>query len=260
MKVTADNRRTALVTGSTSGIGLAVALALAGEGFAVAFNGRREREQADAHIEKAERLNGKKGSCLYLRGDIAEAESRDAIVREIERRYGRLDVLVNNAGITTEKRLDLLELSEEQMLRVFRVNLIGPFLLTSALSRLMTPRKDTGYIINISSISAYTPSLNRADYCMSKAGMTMMTKLYALKLAGMNVRCFEIRPGIIHTDMTEPVKEKYDKLIAAGLLPLARWGTPADVATVVMAVVRGHHDYSTGGVLEVDGGFHLHGL
>ncbi len=169
-------------------------------------------------------------------------------------------MLVNNAGITTEGRRDMLELTERSMKRVFDVNLIGPFLLSSALSRFLMDNESISYIINISSISAEAASVNRADYCMSKAGMAMMTSLFAARLASHGVRVFELRPGIIRTAMTEPVREKYDRAIGEGLLPIARWGEPGDVAAAVRAIVGGNLDYSTGEVLHIDGGFHLRRL
>jgi NAD(P)-dependent dehydrogenase (short-subunit alcohol dehydrogenase family) len=249
--------RYALVTGSSSGIGRAVALALAGEGFGVLFNGTRPERAVRAVLKEAEAKNKIPGSCAYLRGDISRAVVRRRIVSYIERNCGRLSALVNNAGITTEGRRDMLELTENNIKRVFDVNLIGPFLLSSALSRFLMDNGSTSYIINISSISAETVSINRADYCMSKAGMSMMTSLFAARLASHGVRVFELRPGIVRTPMTEPVSGKYDRAIEEGLLPIRRWGEPEDVSSAVRAIVRGHLDYSTGETLHIDGGFHL---
>jgi NAD(P)-dependent dehydrogenase (short-subunit alcohol dehydrogenase family) len=211
-------------------------------------------------VARAEDISGTKGSCAYIRGDIAEAGTRGRILDFVRDRHGYLDVLVNNAGITTEGRKDMLELSEEEILRVMRVNLIAPFLLTAELAKLYPGSGSMKYIINISSISAYTASVNRADYCMSKSAMSMMTKLYAARLADRDVRVFEVRPGIIRTGMTGPVSEKYDALIAEGLLPVARWGEPEDVARAVAALTRGHFDYTAGEVINVDGGFRLRRL
>lgn len=252
--------RYALVTGSSSGIGRAVALALAAERFGVLFNGTRPERAVRQVLKEAEARNKIPGSCAYLRGDISRAAVRRRIASHIERNCGRLSVLVNNAGITTEGRSDMLALTEKAMKRVFDVNLFGPFLLSSALSRFLMDNKSTSYIINISSISAEAASQNRADYCMSKAGMSMMNSLFAARLAANRVRVFELRPGIVRTPMTEPVSGKYDRAIEEGLLPIARWGEPEDVASAVTAIVRGHLDYSTGEVLHIDGGFHLRRL
>ncbi|MCU0843892.1 MAG: 3-ketoacyl-ACP reductase [Spirochaetes bacterium] len=253
----AGNGRVALVTGSTAGIGRAIAIALGADGYAVVLNGRRDAVDAEEARAAVQRAGGAAGSCVYVRADVAEAAGREALREAVRSGFGRLDVLVNNAGVTTEGRRDMLELSEEAMLRVLKTNLVGPFLLSSALAGLMENGDALRYIVNISSISAYQPSVNRADYCISKAGMGMMTKLFALRLASHGVRVFEIRPGIIRTDMTGPVAAKYDAKIGGGLLPLSRWGEPEDVARAVLAVVRGHHDYATGEVINVDGGFHI---
>jgi NAD(P)-dependent dehydrogenase (short-subunit alcohol dehydrogenase family) len=255
----APGGRVALVTGSTAGIGKAIALSLAAEGCSVVLNGRRSAADAEEVRAAAERANGAPGSCVYVRADVSDGEGRAALCDAVRSGFGRLDVLVNNAGITTGGRRDMLELSEEAMLGVLKTNLVGPFLLSSALSGLMEAGEGPRYIINISSISAYLPSVSRADYCLSKAGMAMMTKLFAVRLAPAGVRDFEIRPGIIRTDMTGPVAAKYDALIGDGLLPIPRWGETGDVARAVLAVVRGYYDYSTGEVVNVDGGFHISG-
>lgn len=251
--------RAALVTGGSAGIGRAIALSLAAEGYAVVINGRRpEREVADL----VGRLNEAAGAgrCRYVRGDIADAACRDRLVGTIREEYGALSVLVNNAGVTTQDRKDMLELTEDDMIGLLKVNLIAPFLLSSGLAGLMGSGDEPAYIINISSISAYTASTNRADYCISKAGVSMMTSLFADRLAADNVRVFEVRPGIIRTDMTGAVAEKYDRLIAGGMLPIGRWGTPQDVARAVVGIVLGYHPYSTGSAVDVDGGFHIRRL
>ena len=198
--------------------------------------------------------------CRYVRGDISDAAFRDRFVRTIRKEYGGISVLVNNAGVSTKGRKDMLELTESDMIDLLRVNLIAPFLLSAALAPLMSGQDEPAYIINISSISAYTVSTNRADYCISKAGMSMMTGLFADRLAADNIRVFEVRPGVIRTDMTEPVAEKYDRLISEGLLPIGRWGEPEDVARAVMGIVLGYHPYSTGSSVDVDGGFHIRRL
>ena len=252
-------QRTALVTGGSAGIGRATALALAAEGYAVVISGRRPDGEV---VEFVGRLNEAAGTdrCRYVRGDIADAAYRDLLVATIHEQYGSLSVLVNNAGVTTRDRKDMLQLTEDDIIELLKVNLIAPFLLSAALAPLMGGETSPGYIVNISSISAYTVSTNRADYCISKAGVSMMTGLFADRLAADNIRVFEVRPGIIRTQMTEPVAEKYDRLIKEGLLPLRRWGTPEDVARAVAGIVLGYHPYSTGSVVDVDGGFHIRRL
>jgi 3-oxoacyl-[acyl-carrier protein] reductase len=253
------SNKTALVTGGTAGIGKAAALALAAEGYSVLINGRRPEPEAAGLVASLNEASGT-NACRYLRGDIAEKGSRDLIVRTIRETDGGISVLVNNAGVSSAGRKDMLELTEHDMIGLLRVNLIAPFLLSAALAPLMSGRDEPAYIINMSSISAYTSSTNRADYCISKAGMSMMTRLFADRLAADNVRVFEIRPGIIRTDMTGPVADKYDRLIAGGLLPISRWGEPGDVARAVVGIVLGYHPYSTGSVVDVDGGFHIRRL
>ncbi len=251
-----SEKKTALVTGSTAGIGKAIALSLAGLGCHVLINGRREPSAVMPLISEIKSLSGE---CTYIQGDISNNETRERII-ETAGSLGRLDILVNNAGISTRRRKDILSLGEQDIKDVFQVNLIGPMLLTSALVPLMKAGEGRSYIINIASISSYTVSTNRADYCISKAGLSMMTGLFAARLASENIGVFEIRPGIISTDMTSPVKEKYDKLISEGLLPMPRWGQPQDVAKAVEAIVLGYFPYSTGEVINVDGGFHIRRL
>ena len=254
-----ESHKTALVTGSTAGIGRAIALVLARGGRSVILTGRRRREEVQELIDRIEELTGRANSCTYVQGDIALEETRGDLVAAAER-CGALDVLVNNAGVTTAGRRDILEIGEEDLLRILRVNLIAPFLLTSALAPLLKRSAERSYIINISSISAYAVSVNRADYCMSKAALSMMTQQFAVRLADENIAVFEIRPGIIKTDMTLAVMDKYDALIADGLLPIARPGEGDDVARAVLAIVEGHLPYSTGEILNVDGGFHIRRL
>lgn len=255
-----DDTKTALVTGGSAGIGAAIATALASEGYGVIINGRRPEEDVSKLFRD---LNKGGNKSLYVRGDITEASCRDLLVEKVRKEYGRLSVLVNNAGVTTKNRKDMLDLTEEEIIELLRVNLVSPFLLSSALSPLMKNDKapsHISYIVNISSISAYTTSTNRADYCISKAGMSMMTKLFADRLSVDNIRVFEVRPGIIKTDMTAEVTDKYDRLIDEGLLPIGRWGEPSDVARAVLGIVLGYHPYSTGSVIDVDGGFHIRRL
>jgi 3-oxoacyl-[acyl-carrier protein] reductase len=249
-------KKTALVTGSTAGIGKAIALRLAELGCHVLINGRRETSDVRQLISEIKSLSK---NCTYIQGDISDKKTRDKIIENIDS-LGRLDILVNNAGISTLARKDILCLEEQDIMHVFQVNLIAPMLLTSALVSFMQRGKDRSYIINISSISSYTVSTNRADYCISKAGLSMMTGLFAARLAEDNIGVFEIRPGIIATDMTAPVKEKYDKFIAEKGLPMPRWGQPQDIAKAVEAIVLGYFPYSTGETINVDGGFHIRRL
>jgi NAD(P)-dependent dehydrogenase (short-subunit alcohol dehydrogenase family) len=201
------------------------------------------------------------------RGNVAMASDRDELVQKTRETFGRLDLLVNNAGISPESRTDLLDATVESFDRIIDVNLKGPYFLTQAVARWMIEQRTGGEIsdyrpaiINITSVSAYAASPERGDYCVSKAGLSMMTKLYAARLAGDGINVYEIRPGVISTDMTASVKEKYDGLIAKGLTPIRRWGTPEDVGRAVAAIATGMLPFSTGEVINVDGGFHLRTL
>ena len=197
--------------------------------------------------------------------DVGAAEGRAALVDSAVRQFGRLDILVNNAGITSPGRKDLLEATEESWDQVFDTNLKGPFFLAQLAANRMRNDLDAGaiengLIVNISSISAYATSTNRADYCMAKSAMQMMTWLYAERLAEEKIRVFEVRPGVIASDMTAPVKAKYDTLIADGLAPIRRWGQPEDVARVVAALTTDAFAFTTGETINVDGGFHIRRL
>ena len=251
--------RWALVTGSTRGIGGGIAQALAEGGCNVVLNSRRKPSDIETILNRFKK-NGVEA--LYIRADISEKQDRDKIILFLKEKTGRLDVLVNNAGVAPLERKDILEVSEESYDRILNINAKGPFFLTQAIAVWMRDLSDkienyTPQIINITSISAYTASVSRPEYCISKAAMSMLTKLFAVKLAGDNIGVYEIRPGIILTDMTKGVKAKYDKLIGEGLLPIRRWGTPDDVARAVAAIASGSLPYSTGAILDVDGGFHL---
>lgn len=248
------------MTGGSAGIGRAVALALAREGFDVVITGRRPEHEVQPLLAELNAAVGGSGRCRYVRGDIGDADARARLVETVRDDFGALSVLVNNAGMSTKDRKDMLDLSESDIMGLLRVNLIAPFLLSAALAPLLGGRGTPGYIVNISSISAYTASTNRADYCISKAGMSMMTGLFADRLASDNIRVFEVRPGIIETDMTRAAMDRYDRLIEAGLLPIGRHGKPEDVARAVLGIVLGYHPYSTGSVIDVDGGFHLRRL
>jgi len=256
----------ALITGSSRGIGRGIALELARAGshhlvINYAGNQAAAQECRTLALETA----GIAGiEVEIVQGDISSGEDRERLIDTVRQRFGRLDLLVNNAGVAPNVRADLLEAGEESFDRLININLKGPYFLTQLASALLresdplpgTPRA----IVNVTSISAYTVSVNRGDYCVAKAGLAMMTRLYAARLAEYGINVYEIQPGIIATDMTGPVKEKYDKLFAEGITPIARWGEPSDIGRCVVAIAGGAFPYSTGQVFNVDGGFHLHRL
>jgi NAD(P)-dependent dehydrogenase (short-subunit alcohol dehydrogenase family) len=255
-------QRTALVTGASRGIGRAIAEELARLGYAVVVN---YATRPDAAEQAVAAIAASGGRAVAVRGDVGSREDRAALVEAALAAFGRLDVLVNNAGITSQGRKDLLEATEESWDLVFNTNLKGPFFLAQRAANEMVRqiRQGTipdGKIVNVSSVSAYAVSANRADYCMAKAALGMMTRLLAHRLAGEKVQVFEVRPGVIESDMTAPVREKYDRLIAEGAWPIRRWGRPADVARAVAAIVEDYFPFSTGQCLEVDGGFHIRAL
>jgi NAD(P)-dependent dehydrogenase (short-subunit alcohol dehydrogenase family) len=254
--------RTALVTGASRGIGRGIALSLAGAGFQVVVNYSRN---ADAAREVAERIEAAGGRAHPVQADIAETADRERLVEQAYRACGRIDLLVNNAGVAPAVRADLLDATEESFDRVIGINLKGPYFLTQLVARRMVEQVQSGVlrdpkIVTISSISAYAASVNRGDYCLAKAGLGMLTALYAARLAEHGIGVYEIRPGIVATDMTGPVKERYDALIAGGLTPIRRWGQPEDVGKAVLAVATDLLPFSTGQVIDVDGGFHLRTL
>jgi len=253
----------ALVTGASRGIGRGIAIELARAGGRVAIN---YAGNAAAAADTLAQIQAAGGEGFLLQGDVANAADRGRLVEESLARFGRLDLLVNNAGIGTLVRADLLDAGEESFDRLFAVNLKGPFFLSQAVARAMLKQEPDaegfrGRIINISSISAYTASVNRGDYCMLKAGLSMMTMLFADRLANDGINVYEIRPGVIATDMTGGVREKYDRLILEeGLTPIRRWGRPEDVGRAVRAIAEDRFPFSTGAVFDVDGGFHLRRL
>lgn len=252
----------ALVTGASRGIGRAISLELARLGYSVAVNYARG---ADAAAEAVAAIESAGGTAAAIQGDVSVAADRARLIEQTAAKFGRLDVLVNNAGITSPGRLDILEATEENWDRVLGANLKGPFFLSQLAARQMISLIQAGAIsqakiINISSISAYAVSANRADYCVSKAAMRMLTWLWAERLATEKIQVFEICPGVIATDMTAGVKEKYNQLLAEGLAPLHRWGQGEDVARAVAALVQDYFPYSTGDCFNVDGGFHIRRL
>ena len=244
-------KKVALVSGVASGIGLACAKKLLAEGIAVVGLSRRPA--------MAEALEG---DFTYVSGDVSVREDRERFVQTAMVLYGHIDILVNVAGVAPKVRADLLEMTEESYDYVMDINTKGMLFLTQAVANLMiqNPSPDRGAIVNISSLSAYTSSVNRGEYCISKAGVSMITKLFADRLAEYGIPVNEVRPGIIATDMTSKVQAKYDTLIEGGLLPIKRWGQPEDVASAVMTLCTGALPYVTGQSLDVDGGFHMRRL
>jgi NAD(P)-dependent dehydrogenase (short-subunit alcohol dehydrogenase family) len=255
-------KKTAIVTGGARGIGNAIAQQLAKDEFAVVIFDIIPPEDAKESLETFKTYDI---PFLYVQGNLADASDRKRLVETVIREFGRIDVLVNNAGVAPKERRDILEMTEESFDFVIGINLKGTLFLTQLVAREMIRLIESGadispVIINISSISAYTSSTNRAEYCISKAGVSMLTKLFADRLAGYGIYVYEIRPGIILTDMTSVVKEKYDRLIAEGITLIKRWGYPQDIANAVSILCSGKLTYSTGEVINVDGGFHIRRL
>lgn len=257
--------KTALVTGASRGIGRGIAVELARANCRVAIN---YAGNADAAAEALALVRSAGGDGFVVQGDVAVAADRERMLGETLRHFGRIDLLVNNAGVAPKVRADLLDAGEESFDRLFAVNLKGPFFLSQLVAkRMLQQERDAegfrGRIVNITSISVYTASINRGDYCMVKAGLAMMTKLFADRLAHDGINVYEIRPGVIATDMTGGVKEKYDKLILQderGITPIRRWGKPEDIGRAVRAIIEDRFPFSTGAVFDVDGGFHLQRL
>ena len=248
--------KAALVTGGSRGIGLGIVKHLVADGYRVAINGVRDESLVAPTLDE---LRSAGADVVYAGGDVSETEARAEIMKTTLDAFGRIDVLVNNAGITSPGRKDILEATEESFERVIGVNLRGPFFLAQAAANQMIRQREQepefrGVIVNITSINSIVATVNRGDYCLSKAALSMGTKLWATRLAEFDIDVFEIRPGIIATDMTAPVTEKYDKLIAEGLTLQRRWGQPADIGSAVAALVRGDVPYATGQVITVDGG------
>jgi NAD(P)-dependent dehydrogenase (short-subunit alcohol dehydrogenase family) len=250
--------RVALVTGASRGIGRGIALALAARDWAVVVNFRGNAQAAQETLRLIEQSGG---HGMLVQADVADAADRARLVDETLAVSGRIDLLVNNAAMAPRQRMDLLETSETSYDEVMAVNLKGPFFLTQRVAKVMIELKlERPKIVNIGSISAYTASVMRPEYCLSKAGLGMMTALFADRLAEFGINVYEVRPGIVETDMTSVVKAKYDKLLAEGLTPIRRWGEPDDVAKAVVAIAEDYFPLSTGEVINVDGGFHLRRL
>lgn len=254
-------RRVALVTGASRGIGRAIAVALGAAGYDVAVNFRANRAAAE---EVAARIEQAGAKTAVVQADVGDAEQREQLAEETLAQLGPVALLVNNAGISVRRRGDLLDVTPDDLHAVLATNLEGPFFLSQLVARQMLAQRDRlagdlpAMIININSISAYAVSIQRAEYCLAKAAMAMLTQLLAARLAADGILVHEIRPGIINTDMTAAAKAKYDRLILEGdLLPMPRWGQPEDVAQTVVAIARGALPYSTGTIIDVDGGFHI---
>jgi NAD(P)-dependent dehydrogenase (short-subunit alcohol dehydrogenase family) len=257
-----NNAPLALVTGSSRGIGRAIVEELARIGFSAVVNFVANSAAAGDVVRTIEAAGG---TARAIQADVGIAADRESLVDQTLAAFGRIDLLVNNAGITSPGRRDVLEATEEGWEAVFAANLKGPFFLTQRVAREMITQIRAGQIpdgkiVNVTSISAFTVSTNRAEYCLAKAALSSMTRLFAARLAEERITVFEVCPGIIETDMTAPVREKYDPLISGGLVPIHRWGRPEDVAAAVAAIARGSLPYCTGQRILVDGGFHIRRL
>lgn len=252
-----SQRSVALVTGGNRGIGLGITEALLSEGYAVAILATREEP-----AELMSRLR-QHGDAIYVQGSVADLDDHERYVQAALDAWGRVDLLVNNAGVAPTVRADILEAEPESFDRVLAINLRGPYFLTQRVANAMLERRGEdddgpiGTIINVSSISATAVSTNRGEYCISKAGVSMATQLWAVRLAGEGILVYEVRPGVVATDMTAGVKDKYDEQFANGLAPMARWGTPADVAGAVVQLAAKRMPYSTGDVITVGGGMQI---
>ncbi len=255
-------KKVVLVTGSSRGIGRGIALEMAASGFSVAINYSGNREAADETLKLCrEQAVSDSQSFAVFQADISREEDRTRLLKEVIEEFGDIHSLVNNAGVAPKERLDLLEMSEGSFDRLMTINLKGAFFLSQAVSRywLSKPelRSEFRSLIFVTSVSSEMVSINRGEYCIAKTGLSMSAKLFARRLAADNVGVYEIRPGIIQTDMTGTVKDKYDQLIADGLVPQKRWGFPKDIGSAAASLSRGDFSYSSGTVIHVDGGLHI---
>ncbi len=254
-------KKVALVTGGGRGIGAAIARLLAKDDYQVVITGRHD---AESFYNNQENASLKELGITYLKGDIGSDKDRKEVISRCFEKSGRIDVLVNNAGVAPSVRADILDVTVEDWEQVIHTNLTGTMFLTQEAARMMVKQDSRdglrGIIINIGSVSAWASSTNRPAYCASKAGIAMLTQMYAERLAGDGIYVYEIRPGVIATSMTASVKDKYDNLIANGDFPIRRWGTPEDVAKAVGVLCKGELGYSTGEIINVDGGFHIRRL
>lgn len=254
--------KAALITGGSRGIGFGIAKALAREGYDLAINGVKDEKEAQVAWDALKKLDV---DVIYCQGNLGDAEDRKKILTKAYSHFKTIHVLINNAGVAPKVRKDILSVTEQDYDYVLDINLKGTFFFTQEVARRMIEEKKRNdkyeaSIVTITSISAEVASINRGEYCLSKAGLAMMTKLFATALAEVNIPVFEVRPGIIETDMTAAVKEKYDNLIGQGLTLEKRWGTPDDIGKIVAALVRGDIPYSTGQVITPDGGMGIRRL
>ncbi len=257
-----DKRKTALITGGSRGIGLGIAKKLAQAGYDIAINGVRPESGV---LNVLDELRSHGGEVIYCQGNIGDSEDRKNIIQKVRKELGQMNVLVNNAGVAPKERKDVLETTEESFDWVLDINLKGSYFLTQLAANWLVAQKksDTdfkGSIINISSVSATTVSVNRGEYCISKAGISMVTQLFAVRLGDFDIPVYEIRPGIIKTDMTAGVQAKYDALFEEGIAVQKRWGTPEDIGKAVASLANGDFPYSTGQVIVVDGGLNINRL
>jgi len=255
-------KQAALITGGSRGIGLGIAREMAVAGFDLAINGTREKKLVDPVLRE---LASTGNEVIYVRGDISRKSDRQSIYERVVRKFSQLNMLVNNAGISPATRMDMLDATEESFDRVMATNLKGSYFLTQLFARHMVEMKEKdpqfkGCIINISSVSSKVASTNRGEYCISKAGVSMATRLWAARLGEFDIPVYEISPGIIKSDMTAAVTEKYDRLIESGISIQQRWGLPEDVGKVAVAMATGAMPYSTGQVVMVDGGLSIRRL
>jgi NAD(P)-dependent dehydrogenase (short-subunit alcohol dehydrogenase family) len=260
-------RPVAFITGASRGIGRGVAIELAKNGYDTAGNSRLfdPGDTENGIFEVKRRIEELGGDFLPLQGDVSSLEDHQRMLDLILEKFGRIDLLVNNAGVAPEKRLDVLETTAASFDRVLSINLRGPFFLTQKIAQQMIAQlgqqsETKPSIVFITSISAYMSSPSRAEYCLSKAGLSMAAAIFADRLSAYGINVYEVRPGIIKTDMTAAVQEKYDKLIGEGLIPQQRWGLPEDVGRAVAALANGSFQYSTGMVIEVSGGMNIRSL
>lgn len=256
--------KTILVTGASRGLGRGIATHLAKEGFNVAINyaGNKQAALETAELCKSNAIHNNQKFEIF-QADISLSDQREKMIEEIIEKFNDLDGLVNNAGIAPKVRADILDASEDSFLELVKTNLMGPYFLTQKIANLWLNQSSKGFnkkIVFVTSISSHTASVNRGDYCISKAGLSMAVQLWASRLAEAGIQVIELRPGIMKTDMTEAVTAKYDKLIADGLVPQKRWGTPEDLGLAVGSIMNGAFPFSTGTVIDIDGGFQIRRL
>jgi|SRR5882724_5891434 len=260
-------RPVAFITGASRGIGRGIAIELARNGFDIAGTTRSIDSQntETGILEVKVRVEELGGQLMPVSGDVSNLDDHEKMLTSVLERFGRVDVLVNNAGVAPEKRLDIFEATSQSFDRVMNTNLRGPFFLTQRVALQMVEQvkqasESPSAIVFVTSVSAYMSSPSRAEYCVSKAGLSMTASIFADRLSKEGINVYEVRPGIIKTDMTAGVQEKYDKLIEEGLIPQQRWGTPEDVGKAVSALIGGAFNYSTGTIIEVSGGMNLRRL